>query len=1231
MLQTKKFYNAILYTVFSVCIFMLASAAFAATVNIKKQLAFEENLGQFGKAGDYLVEGPGYNFRAAINPIIDLYRFKDNSSSVDNSNSENDNEGSARHGGQTINLARLQLKYVGANADTVPHGLNPVDGVSNYLVGENRDNWYHGIKRYENVRYSDLYPGIDAVYRINDKMPEVIFHIKPGVDAQLINMNYEGADKLNLTSSGALEITVSGYIIIQHAPKAWQVIDGRTNMVEVAYHQDENGISFVVGQYDRQLELVIDPVLDFSSYFGGIGSETVEGLHTDASGNIYLIATSTSAGLATSGVLNELNPSRRIEKFSFPSCPNCTDSTPFQDQVSRVVIDIITSSLMITKFSPDGRQRIWTTYFETLPPGARWPAPININSTAVSPSGEVGFALYGVEGLPLQNHVQSFNPDQSNIYVAKISSDGTGLVFASYLHIGTTQTFTFASQRGLDIGPNGELVLSGTLGFENELPVMNPLSGQDCELPLSPQNARKIFLTMFSSDGTLIFSSCIDGDLSRDHIEHARDVSIGNDGRLYLLVKTLNPDLPLVNPIQSTLPSDNPGSMYIAVINPSTIPASMDFSTYFGPSQFGGSIGPNGRHDPLYFPYQISADNHGMITVTGIINQFYFPVINAHQYNLNMPRESYDISSPSQTSAAIDLFITRIDPVSSTVLFSTYLGGRKLEDPFNKSTTDNLGNVYVTSVTRSPDYPVSSAIQDSLAGSTNLGITKFTPDGRMVWSTFLGGSDDQMFNSPGGIAISPVTGSVIVAANTFSDDFPTVDAQQNSNAGENDAVIAIIEQSTDFDTDGDGVIDTSDDFPNNADEWRDTDSDGVGDNNDPDIDGDGVDNEADAFVLDALWSLDSDNDGIGDSSDLFPNDPDLAYDFDGDGIGDFADHDIDGDGVLNPFDAFPDDPDRFMDPSVTDIDGDGIPNEEDPDIDNDGIDNIVDSAPFDDHVPIMTFNSFDPWNTAIYLSPLPAGFSTPEGTIPWTAAFGAAFSGDRSLGSRIVQNDETAAVEFQNIFPTGILSFKYKVDSELNKDVFQFLIDGSEMLSDSGDTGWKQASFPINSGAHTLQWRYVKDAAGSAGFDAVWIDDLVNRRFGDISVDIDNDLTTVRAGAQTTYNIPVLNMGTSNADAITLEVVLPDQYSDPTWTCTTISGGAVCPITSGNEPINVTFDLPAGGGLLYQLTVDVQESPEELVSILASLTLDYSFIDEFPANNSAIDIDFIGIFGTGFE
>jgi Beta-propeller repeat len=142
-----------------------------------------------------------------------------------------------------------------------------------------------------------------------------------------------------------------------------------------------------------------------------------------------------------------------------------------------------------------------------------------------------------------------------------------------------------------------------------------------------------------------------------------------------------------------------------------------------------------------------------------------------------------------------------IDP---TVLYSTYLGGNG-SDVGQAVAVDSNGAIYLTGETGSSNFPITAgAAQSTLAGSTDVFVTKFTPDGSaLVYSTYLGGSDQQGGDTSVGPTSSgntiAVDGSynVYIAGGTNTSDFPLCPPANNCPApaqsayagGKNDAFV----------------------------------------------------------------------------------------------------------------------------------------------------------------------------------------------------------------------------------------------------------------------------------------------------------------------------------------------------------------------------------------------------------------------------------------------------------
>lgn len=124
-----------------------------------------------------------------------------------------------------------------------------------------------------------------------------------------------------------------------------------------------------------------------------------------------------------------------------------------------------------------------------------------------------------------------------------------------------------------------------------------------------------------------------------------------------------------------------------------------------------------------------------------------------------------------------------IDPILS---YSIVLDGSQ-HDSGNGISVDPAGNIYIAGSTSSVDFPLQNAFQNTL-GTTNSDafITKFDPTGKLVYSTFLGGSHQDV---AWGIATDP-SGNVCIKGFTSSADFPTHAAFQYSRKGTDDVFVA---------------------------------------------------------------------------------------------------------------------------------------------------------------------------------------------------------------------------------------------------------------------------------------------------------------------------------------------------------------------------------------------------------------------------------------------------------
>lgn len=135
-----------------------------------------------------------------------------------------------------------------------------------------------------------------------------------------------------------------------------------------------------------------------------------------------------------------------------------------------------------------------------------------------------------------------------------------------------------------------------------------------------------------------------------------------------------------------------------------------------------------------------------------------------------------------------DAFAARLDPAGN-VVYLTYLGGAGRDDATGVA-VDAAGNAYVVGRTASSDFPVSAdAVQRAYGGETDAFLTKLSPAGRVVYSTFVGGSAHDIANA---VALDR-NGNVHVAGQTQSADFPAGGGLAAAYRGDSDGFVVVLD------------------------------------------------------------------------------------------------------------------------------------------------------------------------------------------------------------------------------------------------------------------------------------------------------------------------------------------------------------------------------------------------------------------------------------------------------
>lgn len=577
------------------------------------------------------------------------------------------------------------LHFKGAG-DPEVKAWNATSDYLNYFIGNDPLKWKSKVKKYRDVKYTNLYPGIDLHLKTGeDYWMKYDLIVHPGADPDGIKMQYEGHNKLLATPDGGIKIVTSLNEIKEIKPVCWQEINGKKILVECRFLVSDPYVAYIFpAGYNPTYDLFIDPILIFSTYTGS------------TSDNWGFTATFDEESQVFSGGI--------VFDNGYPASPGAFQTTQGGAWDAAII-----------KYTDNGTNRIFATYLGGTYCELPHSMVIDRNGNLVvfGTTGSANFPVTpgaydtqfsGGDGI-VYDFTLSF-PNGTDIYVSKLSADGTQLLASTF--IGGTRndgmnyrsSYSNYTMHGTDSlyfnyadGARGEVIV----GKMNEIYVGTTTFSPD--FPVTPGAFQTVFsgwqegvVFKFNPNLTsLMWSSFFGG--SKDDAIYSLDVDLADE--VYIAGGTNSVNIPTVGGTWQLL-SPGAGSTDGFAARISADGSTLIKSTYFGSTAY----------DQVYF---IRVDKTGNIYLTGqtkssgstFIHNAAYNVPNAGQFIAKFPP---DLSSPIWSTRFGTNVVGR--PNISLTAFSVdycnrvYLSGWGREwagsDNFTWATIQGTKNMYVS-------------------------------------------------------------------------------------------------------------------------------------------------------------------------------------------------------------------------------------------------------------------------------------------------------------------------------------------------------------------------------------------------------------------------------------------------------------------------------------------------------------------------------------------------------
>jgi hypothetical protein len=670
-------------------------------------LYFEENKGQFDESVEYLLKMPQGFVYFTQEEIV--YQFVGR---VDCGETEEDKQKADRAAKQGYITENIRMRFLHANKQPEITGLDENEGKVSYFRGNDPQKWVRGAQTFASILYRDLYPQIDLVIKEDEGRIKNEYRVRAGGSPDQIEMSYQGIERIQVNENGDVELHTKNGVLKEGKPYCYQVVNGQKVHVEAEY-VIENGdtLGFRVGEYRKDIELVIDPELDFSTFLGGTDSDTGTGVAIDASGGIYVAGYTFSDDFPTTAGVHDTVLSGRCDIFA-------------------------------AKIHPSGSSLLYSTYIGGSDEDRCY-------GMTVSLFGEVYVTGWTYsDDFPVTPGGYTVSGGGYDVFVTAINSFGTDLILSSQFG-GLSDDVGWA----VAVDSTGNAYVTGDTK-SNNFPVTS--AAYDKNYNGGYEDA---FVLKLGSFGTsLVYSTFLGGS----KMDYGRGIALDHLGQAVVTGTTNSSNFPTTPGAYDT--SIN-GYTDVFVTKINATGSALVYSTFFG-----GTDGDGGG--------EVLLDGSGNVYVTGSTLSSDLPVSpNAYDTTFAGPQGLHDV------------FLAKLNPSASTLVYSTYLGGSDYDWGYDIG-LDGWGSAFVLGVTQSSDFPTTPDAYDKIHnGDNDVFLAKISPDGTaLLSSTYFGGTGTEYAD---GMAIDS-QGSAYIMGDTEGSGFPTTPGAYDTvfNGGGDDCFVA---------------------------------------------------------------------------------------------------------------------------------------------------------------------------------------------------------------------------------------------------------------------------------------------------------------------------------------------------------------------------------------------------------------------------------------------------------